>query len=154
MSSGSEIPVTWKDAFSRYETVVHQFAEARQVAVDTWYHNAPVWCIGKPQEARDLDCIVWSIHLIYSAGRRIFRLDLAAWMDTEYFVLEGLVHKRKQLHRDARQIFAWRSGDNLDLGVRLEEAYQKAMSVTENDLTDVSVSVEGADQVRRPYTEK
>ena len=136
----------WDKIFSEYAPAVDHFAQEKYLHVEKWYHESPCWIIGN----KEIDALCWSIQLFFRPDEQRFSLLAYAWLDKEVSVPEGKVHERR-LTGDLEKtlVSTWRRGDEVDIKILLEEAYQRASTFSEDDLSDVSSFIEGPDGVKR-----
>ena len=149
MPNGGELSHEAIEAFHPYERAIYEFAEAKGLEVEEFYHDSPIWIIGKRQSFYDLDVVWWNIQLGYGRGK--LGLNAGARMDKEYNVPEGLVRERRLTSGKKCHIADWDVLENVDIGPLLSKAYDVATSFTEKDLNDVSATITGEDRVTRGY---
>lgn len=142
----------WERAFAPYEKAIEKFVREKNIRVEKWYHDIPTWHIGRNQGIEDLNVIWWSIQLNYDENQEKFTLYAMAWIDKEYRTSEGLVKERRLTYPEKALVATWKVGKKISMKKLLEKAYQKATSYSEQDLTWVSVSIQGKDDVWRNYT--
>lgn len=142
----------WEQALNPYGNDVEEFAREKGLEVDKWYHDLPIWHIGKPQRPSDLNKIWWHIQLGYNANKQELLLTAIAWMDTEYDVSDGRVRERRVSDSPERHLVAWwKKKDQIRIEELLQIAYNRAISYTLQDLTNVSAVITGEDRVPKPY---
>lgn len=144
-------PLEWQRTFSPYGKAIKEFAKEKGVPVNKWYHDSPAWHIGKSQKPEDLNTMWWSLQLSYDEEQEQFGLNAVAWKDTGYETPQGTVWERKLVSGEKALIAKWRKGEKVPMKKLMEQAFDRANSFTDEDLTEASSFVRGKDGVSRTY---
>jgi len=139
-------------AFLIYENPLEKFAKEKRIEIERFYHDSPVWLIGKDQGAEDFDIIFSQIALQYSEIQNKFYLLVNAWMDSKYHTINGEVHERRLLGKDKqRLVTSWLDTDKVDIYNLLETAFLRANSFQSRDLTQYSAYIVNSKGIIKPY---
>ena len=142
----------WVEALAPYANDVEEFAREKELRIVKWRMNDPRWLIGRTQHD-ELDKIWWTIQFGYNERDKKLGLVATARIDREFDVAEGRVHERRLSDSPEKKhlIATWQRGAQVNMKELLEEAYERATSYTEQDLTSVHASITGKDGRTRPY---
>jgi hypothetical protein len=116
------------DLFSKVERHILRFAAGKGLHVDRWYHDTPVWILGREEGRIRRNIYIGPVSEIEKFGLSVAVL---AYQD------DGRLSQRRTLKEGivVGQVGASSLRDNPEgITALLEMAYRKVMSVTEKEL--------------------